>query len=248
VDVRRGLYVDRQSVVREFAGQADFDLTAAHATLDRIDLLYLSGVTLSKLDGTPSGSPTAPVIPIAVLPLAFVYVRATSTSFNETDTGGTVSYLYRDLRGLINQRPTPTTRINVELGPTSDSTTPSIETDLITVSNYTAQSGGSGNLMIMARAQYFLRSNDNPEETTLRLKIGGTLKAAGVLRTATNAAVENDHEGAIVLIHHEPAFAGPADIVVTHQRTASDAPGCPSSIAPPRRADHGCRYRGHRSP
>jgi len=105
VNVNGGLYVDIDGTVREYAGDADFALAAADATNPRIDLLYLAGTTLTKVEGTPAGSPTAPAIPGTAFPLAYLFVRATSTVFEEADGGGTKSYLYKDLRGIVSKPP-----------------------------------------------------------------------------------------------------------------------------------------------
>lgn len=68
--------------------------TAAHATLNRIDLVTLdSAGTLAITAGTAGATPSAPADPTDKIVLAELYIRATSTAIYNTDQGGTSSYI-----------------------------------------------------------------------------------------------------------------------------------------------------------
>jgi hypothetical protein len=79
VEVTRG----RSSIngVVRFYKTTTLTLSAAHATLDRIDLVTAKADgTLAVVTGTPGASPAAPALPAASIPLAEVLVEATVTS------------------------------------------------------------------------------------------------------------------------------------------------------------------------
>lgn len=72
-------------VVRFHASET-LALTAAHATLDRIDLVTaVQDATLAVIAGTPHASPTAPALPSGSIALAEVLVEATVTSVSNAE-------------------------------------------------------------------------------------------------------------------------------------------------------------------
>lgn len=80
VIVERGRAVIN-GVARLYKRETSLTITAAHATLHRIDLVVANqDGTLSVTAGTPHATPTAPAVPTNTCPLAEVYVAATDTT------------------------------------------------------------------------------------------------------------------------------------------------------------------------
>ena len=96
-----------EGVVVKYAGGNSGTFTAPGSN-NRIDLLCLdSAGALSIVQGTSAASPTAPTYPADKLVLAEIYLKSTSTSIANTDTGSTVGYIYLTATP-IEQRPAST--------------------------------------------------------------------------------------------------------------------------------------------
>jgi len=213
VDVRRGLYVDGDGTVREYAGNTDFVLAASPgAGDDRIDLLYLSGATLTELQGaagaTPRTFPThAPAIPAGAFPLAYVYRRDTDTAFNEIDAGGQTAYLLRDMRGIVT-RPFRSDLVTQIDDASADESVPASETVRITTS-YTPQVGNKG-VWFIWRAPYDLLEVGSAlvKRLEARLYLGVTLKDRDWYRVAVPDISGTTRFGwTLHIAHFEPAMA-----------------------------------------
>lgn len=78
-------YIDVEGTRRYFNG-ATVTLSAAHATLDRYDLIYYdtNARTVAVVTGTPADPPARPALPADEdCPLAYYLVEATDTTINE---------------------------------------------------------------------------------------------------------------------------------------------------------------------
>lgn len=84
-----------------FAGGNTGTFTAPVSN-NRIDVVTIdSAGTIAITQGTPGASPTAPAVPANKCPIAYVYVRSTSTTLRDTDGGSATGYIYHDLRPFL---------------------------------------------------------------------------------------------------------------------------------------------------
>ena len=87
----------------EFAGGSSALITDPTAS-DRIDMHYLdSAGALQVMEGTEDDSPTAPALPVNVVPIAQVYNRPGQTIIDDSDQGGGDGYIDKDTRPFLHE-------------------------------------------------------------------------------------------------------------------------------------------------
>lgn len=85
----------------DFAGD-DSPTFTAPVSNNRIDVLTIDDAgTLEVTEGVSGASPSAPAVPANKIPIAYVYLRSTSTTLVDSDGGSTTGYILRDLRPFV---------------------------------------------------------------------------------------------------------------------------------------------------
>lgn len=79
VQVATGSYAI-DGITRVNSSTTTINLTAADSSNPRDDLIYASGGTITKQDGTAAASPSVPIIPASGIPIAIVRVAANAGS------------------------------------------------------------------------------------------------------------------------------------------------------------------------